>query len=206
AASARLAAPMRRTRSFSRQAPGRNIRRPDGRCVARLITAAWRATARRSASGAKRSTSTGTAPVRSSAARLSAVRPIALTWCPAATSSRSARRPMTPVAPARKIRTSGLRRVDRRFARQQGRFLHRLVQTDGDAVPRVHDGDGIGELDDFLLVEVLPERLEVRLGRMGFADVRDAVRPLKRGPLALAEERRLAPRDEAVQTLQVLAH
>src|SRR5262245_7353385 len=104
AASTRLAEATRRMRSFSAHAPGRNIRKPDGRWVARLITASCPATAPRTASGANRSTSTAAAPARSISARDCARCATAVTRWPATDSNGSTRRPITPVGPVRKIR------------------------------------------------------------------------------------------------------
>ena len=94
-----------RTRSFLRHAPGRKTRELGGMLVARLMTISCPATALRTESGAKRSTCTAAAPIRSSSARFSGVRATAVTRCPAATRRGTALRPTTPVAPATKIRT-----------------------------------------------------------------------------------------------------
>src|SRR6059036_3411497 len=90
-------------RLVCRHAPGTKARQLGGMWVARLITTSWPWTARRTAVGSKRSTSRAVAPARSRAACLSGVRPSAVTRCPAATSSGTTLRPMTPVAPVRKI-------------------------------------------------------------------------------------------------------
>ena len=90
-------------RLFSSHAPGNAIFVVGGMWVARLHTTSWPATASFTADGSKMSTCAGVAPSDLSSAAFSSLRATALTSWPAATSSRTARFPNTPVAPATKI-------------------------------------------------------------------------------------------------------
>jgi len=74
-------------------------------CVIRFTTASWPATARARLSAEKASAVTGLAPSAASTALARGERASPLTVCPAATSSPTARRPITPVAPATMILT-----------------------------------------------------------------------------------------------------
>src|SRR3954469_9839006 len=94
-------------RSFSRHAPGMNIRTLEGgMCVARLITTSCAATATLRAAGSNRLASTTTAPWRTRSMRADPEprRASTETSCPRSSSSGNTRRPMTPVAPVMKTR------------------------------------------------------------------------------------------------------
>src|SRR5437588_2134295 len=87
-------------RSFSAHAPRHAAFHRGGMWVARLNTTSWPAAASFTASGSKRSPSTGVAPSERSSSALSGPRATAVTLWPAPISRRTARLPSTPVAPA----------------------------------------------------------------------------------------------------------
>jgi hypothetical protein len=88
-----------RSRSFSRQADGSAMRSVVGTCVSRLMTASVPSNARRREVSSNTSASTAPAPRTSSRLRPLAERVTPVTRLPAASTSRTASRPMTPVDP-----------------------------------------------------------------------------------------------------------
>src|SRR3954449_2047533 len=92
-----------RKRSFSAQAARSAMRSVLGMCVSRLMTTSAPSNARRSAASSKTSASTVAAPRLSIRSRPRAERVTPVTRWPAARSSRTARRPMTPVDPVTTI-------------------------------------------------------------------------------------------------------
>src|SRR5579864_3498867 len=87
------------------------------------------------------------------------------------------------------------------------RVSNRLVtagyraQADRDPVPGIDLGHRQGEIDDFLLGELLSRDLVHFVRRVGLAYERQSFGPLQRRPLAVGVERRLAPGIESIETL-----
>src|SRR5690606_18441433 len=74
-------------------------------------------------------------------------------------------------------------------------------EPDGKSVPGVDGSDRQRQVDQLLLVEVLPHALVELVGNVVLRDERQGFRPLESRPLALAVERSLAPRRQQVEAL-----
>src|SRR5271169_1636271 len=132
AAATRFAVPSMRNRAFRTSASPRPAgSRTCGRSVSWWMTTSGRAptTAARTAAASKASTTTGSTPRALSAAALSAERVVPVTWCPATRRNSVSRRPIAPLAPARKIRMAIIFSVigDDELTTGRGRKGPRLV-------------------------------------------------------------------------------
>ena len=79
--------------------------------------------------------------------------------------------------------------------------LRSVLKADCDAVPGVHDGDGIGDVRNLLLIVVPRQRFVCLVRSMSQLDPSQRLRPFERRFLSIGKIRALAPTREAIKAL-----
>jgi hypothetical protein len=81
-----------------------------------------------------------------------------------------------------------------------GAGLGRQLESDADAVPGIHQRDGVGEVGNLLVVVVSFQRLVGCIRGVRYVDVDQGLSPFKRSFLGFREIGAVSPSGQAIET------